>query len=375
MRKEIQEILTEIREIRRELHKIPEPNFREYKTSKFIFNYLSALNPTSVEKIAGTGVKAVFDIGAKKTIAFRADMDALPLNEDTGLPFASCNAGYMHACGHDAHMATALITALLVSKNIEKIKTNIVMLFQPSEEIEVGAKKMVEEGALENPHVDMIFGFHVWPGLESGKIGFVKGPMMAYATHFDITIHGENAHGAKPHLGNDAIVAAASLVNMMETIVSRRIDPMDSAVITIGSIQGGTQRSIICDEVKMLCTMRTFNDKSHDIGLNSIKGMLKAIEDGFGVTTDFEFASQEYLPVVNDCESYEIFRNAAGDYAIDAEKVCISEDFSFYQKTTKGCFAFLGLGDNVSALHTSTMYFEEEALIPMLETYMKILGI
>jgi len=374
IRPEVQSVLPELERVRRELHAMPEDGYREFETQKYVYDYLFALAPDRLEKLAGTGVKAVFFAKEpKRTTAFRADMDALPITEDTGLPFASKTPGFMHACGHDAHMASALLTAALVAGHRDELTENVVFLFQPAEEGLLGAAKMIGEGALEAPHVDRIFGFHIYPGIPEGKIALREGPMMARATGLNLTIRGKSAHGAKPHLGNDAIVAAAALVTMLETLVSRKIDPMENAVLTIGTISGGTRRNIICDEVKMTLTMRTFTDAVYEAMMAGIRGMLEAVEHAFGVVTELAFEGSDYLAVVNDADLARAYREAVGDAAIEAQRACISEDFSFYQRKTKGLFVFLGVGEEVDALHTSRMFFEERALLPAIEAYLRLL--
>lgn len=376
IRSEVQSILPELTRVRRQLHTMPEDGLCEFETSQYIYNTLSALAPDRLVRLAGTGVKAVFFAkGPTRTTAFRADMDALPVVEDTGLPFASRNPGYMHACGHDAHMAAALVTAQLVAKHRAELRENVVFLFQPAEEGQLGAIKMIEEGALEDPHVDRIFGFHIYPGIPAGKLALREGPLMARATGLNLTIRGRSAHGAKPHLGNDAIVAAAQLVVMLETLVSRKIDPMENAVLTIGTVSGGMRRNIICDEVKLTCTMRTFTDAVYDAMMAGIRGMMEAVEHAFGVTARLEFEGPDYLAVVNDAELACEYRAAAGDAAMEAERACISEDFSFYQRKTKGLFVFTGVGEDVDALHTPRMFFDESALLPAIEAYMRLLSL
>lgn len=376
IRQELYDILPELARVRRALHRIPEEGFLEKETSTFVLDYLKALSPDVLTNIAGTGVKAVFYAkDAVRTTAFRADMDALPVTEATGLPFASCHRGYMHACGHDAHMAAALITANMVARHREELAENVVFLFQPSEEGGCGAARMIDGGALEEPHADRIFGLHVWPGLPKGKLGVRSGPLMAQASSIDIAVFGKSAHGAKPHLGNDAIVAAAQLITMLETLVSRRIDPMDEAVLTIGKMNGGTKRNVICDEVRLYCTMRTFTDETYAAMTDGIKGMLRAVEDAFDVRTELAYECEDYLAVVNDPELTEEFARAAGDAACATPRVCIGEDFSFYQRKTKGFFVFAGVGEDVSALHTPTMFFPEDALLPALETYLRLLAL
>lgn len=374
VRNEVLSILEELAGHRRALHAMPENGFHEFKTSQYVYDALLKLAPDKLERLAGTGVKAVFYAKEpERTTAFRADMDALPVTEDTGLPFASRHEGFMHACGHDAHMAALLATAALVSRHRGELKENAVFLFQPAEEGDLGAVKMIEDGALEEPHVDRIFGFHVYPGLPEGKLAVREGPLMARATGLNITIKGKSAHGAKPHLGNDAVVAAAQLVSMLETLISRRVDPMENAVLTIGTIRGGTRRNIICDEVYMTCTMRTFTDDVYETMMHGFSGMLKAVESAFDVEAAFAFDGPDYLSVVNDAGLSDEYRQAAGDAAIPAERACISEDFSFYQRKTKGLFVFAGVGEDVDALHTPRMFFDERALLPAIEVYLRLL--
>lgn len=376
IRSEVTSVLDELKRLRRALHEMPEDGYCEFDTSRYVYDYLLALSPDKLETLAGTGVRAVFLAKApRRTTAFRADMDALPVTEETGLPFASKRAGFMHACGHDAHMASLLILASLVAKHREELTENVVLLFQPAEEGGRGAVKMIEGGALENPYVDRIFGFHVSPGLPKGRLGLRAGPLMARATGLNITLFGKSAHGARPHSGNDAIVAAAQLINMLETLVSRRIDPMENAVLTIGTINGGTRRNIICDRVTLTLTMRTFTDEVHHAMMAGIRGMLKAVEDAFAVEARIETEGEDYLAVVNDAGLVEAYREAVGDAAFDVERACISEDFSFYQRETKGLFVFAGVGEDVDALHTPRMFFDEDALLPAIEAYLRLLSL
>lgn len=371
---ETQRLAKELVALRREFHARPELGFQEHWSASRIAGYLRELGFDVREGVAETGVTALLEgSGPGRTLLLRADMDALPLQELTGLPFASVNDGVMHACGHDAHMAAALLTAALAARHRDELTENAVFLFQPAEEGMLGALGMISDGALEAPHVDRIFGFHVYPGIPEGKIALREGPMMARATGLNLTVRGRSAHGAKPHLGNDAVVAAAALVTMLETLVSRKIDPMENAVLTIGTIAGGTRRNIICDEVKLTLTMRTFTDEVYDAMMAGIRGMLEAVEHAFGVTSELAFEGQDYLAVVNDPELAREYRRAAGDAAIETGRVCISEDFSFYQRKTKGLFVFLGVGEDVEALHTPRMFFDERALLPAIEAYLRLL--
>lgn len=375
IRQGVWDLLPILTKARRDLHQIPEEGHAEFQTQAYLLDFLSTLEPDTLEPLAGTGAKAVFVAKKPRRVtAFRADMDALPVLEATGLPFASLHPGAMHACGHDAHMAAALALAAYVAQHRQALEETVVFLFQPAEEGGNGAAAMLEAGALQNPQVNRIFGFHVFPGLPAGALGVREGPLMARATGFNLTIRGKSAHGAKPHLGRDAIVAAAELITMLQTLVSRRVDPMENAVLTIGKIAGGTRRNIICEEATLECTLRTFTDETYQSIITGIHAMRQALEQAFDVGTEYEQV-QDYYAVVNNEALAEEYCSLAGDAAIPVERQCISEDFSFYQREVSGLFVLAGVGETVTALHTPTMFFEEEALLPAIEMNVRLLGL
>lgn len=376
IRSEVLNSLDLIRKMRRDLHRIPEMAFKEHKTHEYIWNFIAALEPDAMECVGETGIKVVFLCkDAERTTAFRSDMDAMPITEETGLEFASQHEGLMHACGHDAHMATLLAFAKLVAENRGKLKENVVLIFQPAEENGGGAMRIIGEGVMESPHIDRVLGFHVYPGLPFGKIGLRPGPLMMSSTSINIKVRGKAAHGARPHLGSDAIVAAAHLITMIQSLVSRRIDPMENAVFSIGMINGGKKRNIICDEVDLVCTMRCYTQEVFDTMISSLKGMAAGLEYAFNCEGIVDVVQPSYLHVENDPELTALVTELAEDAAVEAKSASISEDFSFYQRKAQGMFAFLGVGEDVTALHTPTMYFDEEALLPMLEVYLRVLGI
>lgn len=375
IRPEITARLNEITSTRKILHRIPEISFEERETHDYIYSELEKLAPDTLETIADTGLKAVFLApGASRATAFRADIDALPVSEATGLDYASEHPGVMHACGHDGHMTVALETARLVAENRDRLSESVVFLFQPAEESGAGAKLMIDCGALENPHIDRVYGLHLFPGLTEGRIGVKPGPLMASGLSIDIILRGRGAHGAKPHLGCDAVVAAAQLITMLQTLVSRRTDPFESAVLTVGRITGGVARNIIADEVKLECTLRTFSDEMTEMMTGAIKDMLRAVEEGLKVSAEYREVMCGYPSVINDRDLAEEYRSIAGDAAAEAEVVCISEDFSFYQRKTKGLFVFLGIGDT-TPLHSNTLKFDDKALLPAIEMNMRLLGL
>ncbi|MDD2502482.1 MAG: M20 family metallopeptidase, partial [Clostridia bacterium] len=237
---------------RRWLHQYPQIGYQEEKARDYIINFLKDLNFDEIKIMARTGIKAVIKgKEEEKTLAFRADMDALSITEETELEYASKHKGFMHACGHDGHMAMLLGFAQWLSENKENLSYNVVLLFQPSEETVGGALPMIEEGALQNPDVDCIFGYHIMPEVPQGKIGLLSGPLMASTTEFTIDLTGISAHGAMPHKGVDAILAAAHYITQMQSILTRRIDPFQQAVVTIGKFQGGEARNILASNVRM----------------------------------------------------------------------------------------------------------------------------
>lgn len=375
IRKTVNDIYDELISVRRALHRIPELSHEEIKTQQFIMDYLRTnAMPDELIAIADTGVKAVYYApNATRTTALRADMDALPVAESTNAAYASQHEGKMHACGHDAHMAIALLFAKLAKQNQSSLRENLVILFQPAEEGGNGAEKMIECGALEAPHVDRIFGLHVFPSVPLGRIGIRKGAFFARATGFDIVLRGKKAHGATPQNGTDAIVAAGQLITMMQSIVSRSIDPLESVALTIGSIHGGEKRNIICDEVTLQCTLRTFSETAFNTAIERTHAMLDALTGAFGVQCSFTLA-QDYYGVMNSAALADELAYAVGDAATDIEKQTLGEDFSYYQRKTEGMFFALGLGDG-PPLHSDNFSFNEHAMLYALEAYARLIDI
>ncbi|MEE9600085.1 MAG: M20 family metallopeptidase, partial [Thermoplasmata archaeon] len=259
---------------RRSLHRIPELAYDEVKTSGLIADVLEELGLKVSEGVGGTGVVAVMK-GSKpgKVVALRADMDALPLEERTGLSFASVHEGRMHACGHDSHMAMILGAALVLKDLKTELPGQVKFIFQPAEEEgrEGGAKPMIEAGVLKNPRVDYIFGLHVWSDLEAGKIGYNGGALLASTDTFYITVKGRGGHGAKPHHTVDPIVTAAHLVVALQTIASREADPLEPFVLTVGKFEAGTVHNIIPSEAYLEGTLGTVTDRTR-------RGLRKRLE-------------------------------------------------------------------------------------------------
>ncbi len=344
---EIDSINERIIEIRRDLHKHPELSGQEEHTKYLVKGILEASGYTIKEFDDHFGLIADLKISdSAKTVAIRADMDALPILEQTGKEYASEVDGIMHACGHDSHTAIALGAAMALSKFRDKLPGNIRFIFQPSEESkDGGSTEMIAGGALEG--VEAIFGLHAYPYLNTGQIGFKYGVMMASADIFTIEVFGISAHGARPHEGVDAILVTSMIVNSLNHIVSRKIDPLHPAVISLGTIEGGKASNIICDHVLLTGTVRTVNESIRNnipkMMEESIKGVCKSM--GATYNFDYQFGQPE---LVNHDEMVDILLKEATkiigkENCVDLiDPVMGGEDFSEYLQLIPGAFFRLG---------------------------------
>jgi amidohydrolase len=369
---------TKLVEQRRDFHMHPELSNREERTSRIVAERLRALGLDEVKTGVGKyGVVALLK-GSKPgpVVAVRADMDALPIQETIDVPYKSLTPGVKHACGHDAHTTIELGVAEVLSKMRDQISGTIKFIFQPAEEgapqgEEGGAAFMVKEGALENPRPSVIFGLHTMPSIEAGQIAYHSGPAMASSDRFTITIRGKKSHGAQPQLGVDAVVIAAECVTALQTIRSRRVDPLEPLVITVGTINGGDRYNVIAGEVKMEGTMRTLNE---DVRLRSQEMMrqtLASVTSAYGATADLQFDSPN--PVTyNDPrlveETLPTIRRLVGEANLITPKPFMpAEDFSYYQKVVPGFFYFLGVGNKAKGItagwHTAEFDIDEESLV------------
>ncbi len=360
-----------IRAHRRALHRIPELGYSEEKTQAYVLSALRELGPDDLRIFAKTGVRAVFrGNGTGRVVAFRADMDALPVQEETACGFASEHPGFMHACGHDGHMANLLTFGRWVADHRAHLRDDVVLLFQPAEETTGGAKRMIDEGALENPHVDAIYGMHVMPDVPKGKVAVCAGPIMAQTSEMDFVIHGKSAHGATPHLGCDAITAMGHLLTLLQTTVARQVDPCQQALITIGRVRAGEQRNILADKAVLEGIVRTFSNRVYEELEASIRRDLEAVDAAFG--THSELIRRVFYPCVeNDPSEFERVKAVLGDRFMQAKPKMTAEDFSYYQLSVPGVFVFCGVMDEAhhSPLHASTFDFDEAALLPGLALF------
>ena len=256
IKSEVKSLEEEVISLRRDFHQNPELGYREFETSKKVKEYLSALGLEDIKTVTKTGVTAILR-GSKtgKTVMLRADMDALPVEEKTGLPFASRNKGVMHACGHDGHTAIQLVTAKILSRHKDELNGNVKFLFQPNEE-EAGALNMINEGVLENPKVDGAFALHLWSPIKTGHIGLSAGPILGTTEEFELEIIGKSGHTSAPHEAKDALLGACSVVTAVQSLGTREFNPLYPIAVMFGFINGGTARNIITDSVKLGGTIR-----------------------------------------------------------------------------------------------------------------------
>lgn len=332
--------------IRRKLHRIPEGGFAEFKTQKVITEALDEIGiPYTTER---TWVIALIE-GTQpgETVAIRADMDALPLVEPEGCEFRSEHEGMMHACGHDAHVAMALGAAKVLNGLKDQIHGRVKFLFQPAEETEGGAEPMVKAGVMENPHVDRVYGLHVMPHLPVGKIETRAGTLNASTDTVLLTIRGKAGHGAYPEQGTDAIVCAAQVISALQSIVARNVSPLQSAVLTIGTIEGGTAQNIICDEVRMRGTLRTANAELRAKMKDQIERIVCGIAAAMNCTAEAKIIPGYAALVNNDNEAARIKRVAGrlfgAENVVDKPAPSMGgEDFSFFSDCAPGSFFHVG---------------------------------
>ncbi len=363
--------------IRRELHRIPEIGFELHKTREYIRPILEECHPDELITLAETGFKAVFYAeGAERTIAFRADMDGMRNTEENRFRFRSRNRGVMHGCGHDGHMTILLLLAKWISRSRERLKCNVVLLFQPGEEGWAGARRMINDGALVNPKVDRIYGLHLWPTVPKGKIGIRWENLMAQTSDFVIKIHGKSAHASTPQMGVDAIVVAAELITMVQSIITRDVDPHQDALLTLGKIKGGTAHNVIAEEVTMSGTLRVFSNELFDRLMKQINALLQGLELATGASIKFE-TMVHYPYVANPRAMVEKFYTVIDsmDDVMLVEPVMAAEDFAEYQQEVEGMFMFLGIngGRGGAPLHSSRFDFDEDALLVGVEAFKRIL--
>lgn len=357
--------------LRRTLHRFPELMYEEVKTSQLVCDTLDQLGINYERGIAVTGVFATLGTGESPCIALRADMDALPIHEETDVPFRSEVDGKMHACGHDCHTAMLLGAAKLLRERESELRGTVRLLFQPAEEGGAGGKRMRDEGALDNPGVERIFGLHVWPKLPTGTIGSRAGTFLAAAGEVEITIHGKGGHAATPHLCIDPVVTAAKVITELQTIISRSLDPLDSGVISITTVHGGEAYNVIPETVRLSGTIRALTMDRFRWLQDRVKSLAAQVAAANDCSATIEFHGEAYPPTVNDAAVWsdvqDIGAELLGREAVhEIPPVMGGEDFAFYAERVPGCFVGLGVSNEATGctyhVHHPKFKVDEDAL-------------
>ena len=369
IRSEIKDIEKNIIGWRRDFHQYPELGFDEHRTSKIIGEALKEMGLAPQMNVGKTGVTADLTFGEGPTIALRADMDALPMQETSGLDFSSKHDGVMHACGHDGHMAMLLGAAKVLTQNGDSFNGTVRFIFQPAEEGAGGARYMIEDGCLDG--VDEIYGIHVWNYQPVGEVGITDGPVLAAADMFEIKIKGIGGHGAAPQGTIDAVVVASHLVQALQTIVSRNTNPLESTVVTIGTINGGHNFNIIADEVTLSGTARAYTEENRNLIKTRMAEIIDGVSKTFGAEISFDY-EDGYPPTINHTDPTNKVLKAAervvGEKAGMPYLSMGGEDFSYYLQKIPGCFFFVGSAPNDQKLfetphHCSHFTMDERALL------------
>ena len=366
----VEDVREEVVGWRRYLHRNPELSFHEEKTAQFVYETLGSFGDLELSRPTKTSVVARL-IGAKpgRTLAIRADMDALPIEEENSFEFASKNPGVMHACGHDGHTAMLLGTAKILRGLKNKINGEVRFLFQHAEELYPGgAEEMVEAGVMDG--VDAVVGIHLWAPMEVGKVGVAYGPFMAAPDTFWITITGRGGHAAMPHQAVDSIAIGAQVVTNLQHVVSRNIDPLDNAVVSVTKFTGGTTHNVIPGTVEMLGTVRTLDPGVREKMPEIMERVVKGITEAHGASYGFEYQFG-YRPVINDEEVTRVIeetvREVLGDETLEVMRPNMGgEDFSAFQQKAPGTFFYVGAGNEDKGIihphHHPRFTVDEDAL-------------
>ena len=357
-------------ECRRWLHAHPELGTQEVETTRFIKEQLDSMG-IPVQTFEGiTGCVATIQGGQPgKTVMLRADIDALPIQENPGKSYCSLNPGVMHACGHDCHTAMLLGAARVLQDHRQELKGTVKLIFQMAEEIGRKSEEYVKQGALEG--VDAIFGMHVWSALDKGKANFEGGGRMACSDRFTIQIHGKAAHGSAPHQGHDAILAAAAAVMALQSLPSRVVNPMDSLVVSVGMMNGGTKENILCDHVELVGTVRAFDREFRNSMPQRIQTLVASVVQGYNCTADCDYYFGP-SPLINDHEDLNRLAQGAAkkiigdDCLVSLNKMMGAEDFSVYMEHIPGVYGYLGfkdLGGGTEYIHHHPAFDVDESVL------------
>jgi amidohydrolase len=366
------EVIDELIRYRRHFHAHPELSLEEHETAAFIERELRGFGFDTIRSGVGkTGVLATLQGGRPGPVTLlRADMDALPVEELNDVPYRSRNTGVMHACGHDAHMAILLSAARTLRDRKDEVPGTLVFCFQPGEEGFAGNKLMIEDGALENPHVDRTFALHVYSGLDAGKVGIREGPFFASSDRFDIELIGKGGHGAMPHAAVDPVVGAAQLVTMLQTVASREISPRHPVVVTVGSLHAGTTFNVIPERANLQGTARAFDEGVRNGLPERIERLIRGVCEAMRLDYRFDYR-WVYPPTLNDTAANatvrEVGRRVVGaERLVDPHEIVMwSEDMAFMQQLRPGAYFLIGSrGPSVGAepQHSARFDIDERAL-------------
>lgn len=378
LNKAAQDLREDVIKWRRHLHENPELSFEEEKTAQFVYDTLESFGNLELSRPTKTSVMArLIGPNPGKTLALRADMDALPIHEENTFEFASQVPGVMHACGHDGHTAMLLGAAKILSGLKDQIKGEVRFFFQHAEELfPGGAEEMVQAGVMDG--VDLVIGTHLWSPLELGKIGVVYGPMMAAPDTFWLTVNGKGGHAALPHQTVDSIAVAAQVVTNLQHIVSRNTDPLDNLVLSVTQFVGGTTHNVIPGSVDICGTVRSFDANLRKTIPEKMERVIKGITEAHEATYDFKYEFG-YRPVINDEEVTavieETVREVFGEEALDLMKPNMGgEDFSAYMEKAPGCFFYVGAGNEEKGItyphHHARFTVDEDALEIGVKTFL-----
>lgn len=358
-------------ENRMALHQIPEIGFQEFKTSAYLLKQVSDYE-CQIHHVGETGLVLYFDNQQAETIAFRTDIDALPITEATGLDFQSKHGGFMHACGHDGHMAMLLELAAQVNQYKSELRHNVVLIFQPSEEMSGGAQSIVDSGLLAKYQVKAIFGFHLWPGLTAGEVFSRSGGMMAQSSETDIIIHGKSAHIASHEQGIDALEIATRLMTDIYEF-DRKVPADEFHLLKFGEIHGGTIRNVLAETVTISGSIRSYSDTTQLYFKDSLDKLAEPYRQTRGCQVEFKY-NDGYPAVVNDEDLFSQVKDVLPNLNELALPVLQAEDFGVYTQAYPCVFFFLGVGE-VAPLHNPKFDFDMTLLTVGVETYLKLLGI
>ena len=370
----IEEIYKELVNIRRDFHMHPELGFEEFRTQEKIIEDLKSYGIENIQKIAKTGVMAIIEgskSGIGNVVALRADIDALPITEEFDSDYKSQNDGKMHACGHDVHTTILLGAAKILNEMKYQFAGSVKLLFQPAEETTGGAMPMIEEGCLENPSVDYALGLHVMPYYDYGHIEFKYDKLNASSDNVEIIIHGKSGHGAYPETSVDAIVISSYVIGALQSIVSRNISPLNSAVLSFGTISGGTKENIISDKVTIVGTLRTLDSETRSFMKTKIIDIVENTSKAFGGVGEVNI-HPGYEPLINDNELIDVLIQTANE-ELEEDKIHMkefpslgAEDFSYFSNRVKGAFYHLGCGNKelsmTASLHNSNFAVDERCI-------------